>query len=534
MSEPQLQRATGAAADAHQAVLRLMRSGDWRGAEQACRAMNARYPDYAAGWQCASHIALRLGAAADALGHVDRALGIEPGNPGLMLQRGHCLLALGQLADAREAAAGAQRGAGGNGVLLDAIGSLCSRANDQRSALAAYEQAVATAPGNAQFIFNRAAARRFLGQFAEAEADYDRVIALNPADYEAYRNRSDLRTQTAQHNHVAELERLATHTLADWRAEVALRYALAKEYEDLGQYEQSFQHLRHGATVRRQHLRYDVANDVATVDWIIEAFAAAPTEPVPNACSEAPIFIVGLPRSGSTLVDRILGSHSQLYSAGELKCLALAIVDAVRRQNPGAQMPRRELVARSASLDFAALGSDYLDRVRRAGVDAVRFTDKMPLNYLYCGLIGRALPNARIVHVRRNPMAACYAMYKALFEDGYPFSYDLAELGQYYLGYWRLMAHWQATIPQAIYTLSYEELVADQLGQTRKLLQFCGLEWQDACAQFHHNPAPTTTASAAQVRQPIYDSSVSQWRHYEQQLAPLESQLSAAGIRTQE
>jgi tetratricopeptide (TPR) repeat protein len=533
MSEERLQRTKESAADAHRDVLRLMRSGDWHAAEPACRAMNARYPDYAAGWQCASHIALRLDRMDDALGYVDRALSIEPGNPGLMIHRGQCLLAAGKLAQVCQAAAAAQLGAGSDGVLLDAIGSLYSRANDQQRALAAYEQAVAAAPGNAQFIFNRAAVRRFLGQFAEAEADYDRVIALHPTDYEAYRNRSNLRTQSAQSNHVAELTALSAQPLPDWRAEVQLQYALAKEYEDLGQYEQSFQHLRRGATVRRQHMRYDVATDVATVDWIIDAFAAAPAQTAANACADAPIFIVGLPRSGSTLVDRILGSHSQLHSAGELKCLALAIVDAVRRQSPGAPLSRRQLVAGSASLDFAALGRDYLDRVRSAGVDAPRFTDKMPLNYLYCGLIARALPNAKIVHVRRDPMAACYAIYKTLFEDGYPFSYDLAELGQYYIGYRRLMAHWQAIMPAAIYTLNYEDLVADQLGQTRQLLQFCGLEWEEACAQFHQNAAPSTTASAAQVRQPIYDSSITQWRHHQQQLAPLRSQLYAAGIRTQ-
>jgi tetratricopeptide (TPR) repeat protein len=533
MSEPRPQRARESAADAHREVLRLMRIGDWRAAEAACQAMNARYPDHAAGWQCASHIAVRLNRPADALGYIDRALSIEPGNAGLLIHRGQCLVAAGKLADARQAAADAQRVAGGDGLLLDAIGSLYSRANDQQRALAAYELAVAAAPDNAQFIFNRAAVRRFLGQIAAAEADYDRVIELNPADYEAYRNRSQLRTQSAQSNHVAELTALVAQPLADWRAEVQLQYALAKEYEDLEQYEQSFQHLGHGATLRRRHMRYDVATDLATVDWIIEAFATTPSDPAPNACDHAPIFIVGLPRSGSTLVDRILGSHSQLHSAGELNCLALAIVDAVHRQTPGAQLSRRELVARSASLDFAALGRDYLDRVHAAGVYAPRFTDKMPLNYLYCGLIARALPNAKIVHVCRDPMAACYAIYKTLFEDGYPYSYDLTELGQYYLAYRRLMAYWQASMPPAIYTLNYEELVADQLGQTRKLLQFCGLEWQDACAQFHENAAPSTTASAAQVRQPIYDSSISQWRHYQQQLAPLSSRLHAAGIRTQ-
>ena len=226
-----------------------------------------------------------------------------------------------------------------------------------------------------------------------------------------------------------------------------------------------------------------------------------------------------------------MGSHSLLYSAGELDCFALALVDAVRRATGRAQMPRRELVANSATVDFAALGRDYLQRVYLATNGSGRFIDKMPLNYLYCGLIRRALPNAKIVHLTRHPMAVCYAMYKTLFKDGYPFSYDLDEIASYYIAYRRLMAHWQTTLPQGVYDLSYEALVADQLGETRKMLAFCGLDWEAACAQFHAHPAASTTASAVQIRRPIYDSSVSQWRHYEQQLAPLRVRLEAAGLK---
>jgi len=468
-----------------------------------------------------------------ALGRIDQALCVEPHDAHLLFHRAQCLLALGRLPDACEAAAAAQLKAPPDPVLFDAIGSLFSHATDQRRALAAYEQAVMLAPNNPHFMFNRATVYRFLGQLAEAEADYDRVIALRPADYEAYKNRSELRTQSVDANHIGELEALVARGIADWRGEVQVRYALAKEYEDVGGYEKSFQHLRQGAKKRREHMRYDVAADVATVEWIIEAFPAAPNDSVQqrgDAPGDSPIFIVGLPRSGTTLVDRILGSHSQVYSAGELDHFALCIVEAVRRRSGGAQLPRRELVARSADLDFPALGRDYLERTRYVAAGDVRFTDKMPLNYLYCGLIRRALPNAKIVHVARRPMAACYAMYKTLFKDGYPFSYDLGEIGRYYVGYRRLMDHWQAAMPAAIYPLSYEALVADQRGETRKLLDFCGLEWQDSCIEFHRNPSPTTTASAAQVRRRLYDSSVSQWQHYADELAELSSVLSAAGI----
>jgi hypothetical protein len=277
-------------------------------------------------------------------------------------------------------------------------------------------------------------------------------------------------------------------------------------------------------------LQYDVRYDVDTVDWIIRAFPQAPAEPIRACPSNEPIFIVGLPRSGTTLVERILGSHSDVFAAGELNHFAAALVSGVLSRTGGRPLPRPELIAGSRELDFAALGADYLERTRPATSHRRRFTDKMPLNYLYCGLIRRALPNARIVHVRRHPMASCYAMFKTLFKDGYPFSYDLNEIAQYYVGYRRLMDHWRQSMPGAIHDISYERLVRDLEGESRRLLSACGLEWQDSCLEFHRNPTATTTASAAQVRRPLYDSSLAQWRHYEQQLEPLRARLLAAGI----
>jgi tetratricopeptide (TPR) repeat protein len=489
--------------------------------------------------------AVRLMRARDwpnALAQIDRVLRATPGMPQGLLTRAQCLLALGRRGEACGAAKAALAGATADPLLLDALGSFFSFTGDQQLALEAFDRAAALAPGNAHYIFNRATVRRFLGQLAAAEADYDRVIALRPADFEAYKNRSDLRTQTADRNHVAELEELVGRGFADWRSEVQIRYSLAKEYEDLGDYRKSFDQLRQGAQKRRENLRYDVVNDVSTVDWIIEAFPAAvatggvhaaapePAAPQPAApMPAAPIFIVGLPRSGTTLVDRILSSHSQVRSAGELNDFALALVARVRGENGNEQLPRRELVSRSAHADFAALGREYLARARTVVAEG-RFTDKMPLNYLYCGLIRRALPNAKIVHLTRHPMAAGYAMYKTLFKDGYPFSYDLEEIAQYYIAYRKLMDHWAAVMPGAVYSLNYENLVADQIDETRKLLEFCDLDWEDACAEFHRNPSATTTASASQVRRPIYDSSVAQWRHYTAELAPLSSALESAGI----
>ena len=454
------------------------------------------------------------------------------------MHRAHCLFALGLRREASEATDAVERLAGTDAAVWDAIGTLRSHANDQRRALAACDRAVALAPRSPQLVFNRAAVRRFIGDLEGAEGDYDQVIALAPRDYEAYMNRSELRVQTAVRNHVAELEALTARSFADWRAEVQIRYALAKEYEDLGEYAKSFEQLSHGARKRRENLQYDVARDVATVDWIINAFPSAPAGDAPRAGEgassgrreDAPIFIVGLPRSGSTLVERVLSSHSSVSSAGELDCFALSIVDAVKQRSGQAPIRRQDLVALSATLDFAELGRDYLRRAHAVTGAGGRFIDKMPLNYLYCGLIHRALPDAKIVYVARHAMAVGYAMYKTLFKDGYPFSYDLGEIGRYYVAHRRLMEHWRTSMPGAIHELKYEDLVADQRGATRKLLEYCGLDWEEGCMAFQQNPAATTTASAAQVRRPVYSSSVSMWRHYEQQLSDLKFQISSAGL----
>jgi hypothetical protein len=203
---------------------------------------------------------------------------------------------------------------------------------------------------------------------------------------------------------------------------------------------------------------------------------------------------------------------------------------AVADQSPSGRVPRQAMIERVARLDLGALGRDYLARARAAGADRGRFIDKMPLNYLYCGMIARALPNAKIVHVSRHPLASCYAIHKTLFKDGYPFAYDLGELARYYVAYRRLMEHWQQALTGRLYLLEYEALIADPLGQSRRLVDFCGLGWNEACANFEDNSFPVTTASAAQVRRPVYHSSVSLWRNYREQLSTLAMQLQDAGI----
>jgi tetratricopeptide (TPR) repeat protein len=526
--------ATATAAVRHQEVTRLLQKGDLNSAGTLCDRLTTEFPDFLPGWHSGSFIALCRGQVASASQMIQRALAGSPSDPRFLLQHARVLAAQRRLAESIDSAAAAEKSAANDAQLLDAIGSFYNSVGDHQRAFEAYSQAIAREPLQPLFWFNRATVQRFLGKLAAAEEDYDRVIALRPNDYEAHSNRSELRKQTRERNHVQAMEQLLAPGIANWRGEVQLRHALAKEYEDLEQYPDSWRHLEKGARLRREHLKYDVRYDIDTVDWIMKAFPTEPVEPINGCSSREPIFILGLPRSGTTLVERILGSHSQVFAAGELNHFAAALVSAATSRNAGKPLPRPALVAATRELDFGALGADYLERTRPGTSQRRHFTDKMPLNYLYCGLIRRALPNARIVHVTRHPMASCYAMFKTLFKDGYPFSYDLEDVARYYVGYRRLMDHWRQSMPGVIYDISYERLVRDQESESRRLLAVCGLEWEDGCLEFHRNPTVTTTASASQVRRPIYDSSLKQWRHYEGQLAGLRNQLQAAGIEAAE
>ncbi len=454
------------------------------------------------------------------------------------LQHARGLAATGRIAEARASADRSMKAAFDapalNAPLLDAIGTFQSSIGEHGRAVEAYSKAIALEPRRAAYRFNRAAVLRFLGQLKEAEEDYDLVLSLEPADSEAYLNRTELRTQTREHNHVDQLERLLAGRKLPWLDEVQLRHALAKEYEDLGRYGQSWSNLGAGARLRRAHLQYDVERDIDTVRWIMDAFPAVAATPTAGSTHGTPgpdpIFIVGLPRSGSTLVERILGNHSDVFAAGELNHFAQVLTMAAQAGAGGRPLPRQQLIDATRRVDFAAVGEAYLGRVRLLGFPQRCVTDKMPLNYLYCGLIRMALPRARIVHVVRHPMASCYAIFKTLFKDGYPYSYDLGEIAKFYAGYRRLMRHWHESMPGFIHELRYEELVTSQETETRRLLSACGLEWQDGCLQFHTNPTATRTASASQVRRPLYTTALEQWRHYASELAGLRAQLSDAGV----
>jgi tetratricopeptide (TPR) repeat protein len=433
--------------------------------------------------------------------------------------------------DAAETLRHAEQALPSDALSRDTMGCVYARLGDHASAIGHFDEAVRLEPRNTEFRYNQATTLNFLGRIAEAEQAIEDLIALSPNDARAHHLLATLRTQSPEANHVARLSKVLS-TAAAPRDRLLLGYALAKELEDVGRPGDALDTLCAVNGEHRRTLPYDFARDAAVFDAIEASWSAIARNPVSEPSPDAPIFIIGMPRTGTTLIDRILSSHPDVESAGELQAMPLAVKRAAGTRSRTVLDP--ETITAAAGADMAAIGRDYLRAAHHHRRELrARFTDKFPGNFHYAGFIAQALPAAPIVCLRRNPMDTVLSNFRNLFATTsryYDYSYDLLDIAATYVRFDRLLAFWREALPGRVLELRYEDLVADQEGQSRHLLAHCGLDWSDDCLSFHANRAPVSTPSAAQVRRPIYADSVARWKQHAEVLAPVRAYFEHAGI----
>lgn len=390
-------------------------------------------------------------------------------------------------------------------------------------ALVAFEAALEIDPELSETRNLYGVCLKSVGRMDDARTQLLKALEENPNSLGCYANLADLERFTPDNPHFQAMERImgeASDPMTD--RYTALHFALGKAYDDIGDHAKAISHFKSGATLKRARLDYDEAETTEFFESVIaaydEAFFANP--PSPGNPSDVPVFIVGMPRSGSTLVEQILSSHPMAFGAGETKELSRRM-GALRSRFPG--LPKYpQLGKKMNDAEYKLLAVGYLEGISKLAPSASRITDKLLTNFFFVGMMHVMFPNAKIINTKRNPVDTCLSCYSKMFKDDMPHSYDFGELGRYYLMYERLMAHWDKVLPPGVMsTVVYEDVVGDLETAARKLVDFVGLPWDPACLAFHQSTRPVKTASVVQVRQPVYASSVARWRRYGPAIQPL-------------
>jgi len=459
---------------------------------------------------------------AAALESFSRSLAVDPEQPRTLNRRGIAHLQLGWSTLALEDFDRSLALAPGYADALNNRGNALRDIRREDEALASYDLALAANPELADASNNTATLLREMGRFDEAKAHVEHAIALRPKVSYFYLQLVAIAPVQPSDPHVAAMTKLLADPGTSDLERIDLNFALGKVFADAGEPDRAFAHLLEANAGMRGIVDYDEATTLGAIEALPGVFTPELLEAAAGIGdpSEQPVFIMGMPRSGTTLVEQILASHPQIFGAGETELFGhiLGRAPTVAADPGDGTVDATGLWADS----MRRLGADYLAALHeRAPPDALRILDKSLPNWRIMGLIRLALPNARIIHLSRDPLDCCVSCFSRQFAD-LPYTYDLAELGRHYRAQTRLMDYWRSVTPEHILLqVRYEDVVADLEGQARRLVAHCGLEWDARCLDFHKTERRVQTASANQVRQPIYDSSIGIWRAYETHLGPL-------------
>jgi cytochrome c-type biogenesis protein CcmH/NrfG len=485
----------------------------------------------------AGHVAALCGLAAVSLGAdvpidaerlLRHALRQSPHVPLAWRGLGPTLLALGRLTEAESAAAYLRAIEPDNPQSWIATAASASRMLKPEQSLAAYERALQLKPDEVRLHTSIGHVHKTLGRRADSEAAYHAAITLDRHHAEAYWSLADLKNYRFSDGEIDAMRAALADERRPPAGDAQLCFALGKAFEQRQQYAEAFEYYSRGNARRRLDDPFDIVAFEKRAARIRGVFSAEffVSHAGGGDHSNAPIFVVGLPRSGSTLIEQILASHSQVEGTMELPNILNMVRDVRRLAQADSDYP--ENVAAVPAAQFAALGARYLEDTAPLRHGRAHFIDKLPNNFSHVGFIHSILPNAIVIDARRHPMDCCFSVYKQHFAEGQTFSYDLVDLGRYYRSYLETMRHWDAVLPGKVLHVQYEQLVREPEAQIRRLLDHCALPFEPGCLAFHETRRAVRTASAEQVRQPIYTSGVGYWRNFESQLEPLRLALGDA------
>lgn len=519
--------------DASDAILGLSRHGrraveigEWARVHECARQIlesDRHHPEGHFLWGLAEKAARRPRAAASAF---EAALAADSGRYDAAIELAYQYGVLLRHAEARKLLQQFTPRLENSPLYLNLAGMAYSMLSLHGDALPLYRKAYALQPGVDLFQANLASCSVFMGAIDEARTLYRALLDRFPNHQ---RNHYQLaRIERARDaTHVEEMKSVLKATQLPHDRNIFLYYALGKELEDLERWEEAFEYYRLAGDTISEMGKYDVAADLQLIERVMETCTSSwlSDRPAAEASSPAPIFIVGLPRTGTTLTERILSSHSCVSTLGETRFLEMALLGTAGQ--PDAQGASEAIIATAARADSSGIARRYREAAQYRLEPHPYFIDKLPENILHAGFIAKGFANARIVHLRRHPMDACFAMYKQSF---FKFAYSLNDIGRYYVAYSRLARHWREVIGDRWIDVDYESLVSDPDRQIRQLLERVGLEFEPACLAFERNTAHSATASAAQVREKAHTRSIGRWKHFASPLEPLRKFLIESGI----